>query len=85
MNTLSESAAKMRIDQTMKDPERFLARQIKSGRIRGRKIGRSWMMTDADIEFAIEAFANNLSAPVVAEEIPAGRPSTASMRRRRVA
>lgn len=79
----------MELGRFLKDPERFLARQVRAGRIRARKVGRSWLMTEADIEAAIEAFANTAPAPqlVVAETVlaPIGMPSTASLRRRRVA
>ena len=86
MHTLIEVAETMGLAKAMKGPERFLVRQILAGRIRARKIGRHWMMTNADIEFALEQFANDMAAapsPVVAAQ--AGQPSAASMRRRRSA
>lgn len=84
MNTLAEAAQVMQLGKAMKDPERFLARQLKAGRIRGRKIGRAWMLTDADIDYALEQFANTVvETPAPQPVQPAGAPSAASMRRRR--
>ena len=89
MRTLGEVAERMDLGKILKDPERFLARQARTGRIRARKIGRSWLMTDADIELAIESFSNNFEAPepqpAMAEPMVVGMPSSASLRRRRVA
>lgn len=86
MHTLAEVAETMSLGKAMKGPERFLVRQILAGRIRARKVGRSWMMTDADVAFALEQFANQLAAPKSpAEDAPVGAPSAASMRRRRIA
>lgn len=82
MKTLTEVAETMALGKVMKDPERYLVRQIKSGRIRARKVGRAWMMTDADIEFALEQFAESTPAP---RPVQSGMPSAASLRRRRVA
>ncbi|QWK51378.1 excise [Mycobacterium phage Stinson] len=36
--------------------ERWLTEQVRAGRIPGRKIGRSWRMTQADIDAALESF-----------------------------
>ncbi|QAX95586.1 excisionase [Mycobacterium phage Nibb] len=36
--------------------ERWLTEQVRAGRIPGRKIGRHWRMTDADIETALDSF-----------------------------
>lgn len=82
MKTLTEVAEAMHLAKVMRDPERYLVRQIKAGRIRGRKVGRTWMMTDADIDDALEAFANPAPAP---RPIQTGMPSAGSLRRRRVA
>lgn len=84
MKTLTEVAETMALGKVMKDPERYLVRQIKSGRIRARKVGRAWMMTDADIEFALDQFGARPPAPV-ADPDPTGQPSARSLRRRQVA
>jgi hypothetical protein len=89
MHTLGEVAERMDLARLFKDPERFLSRQIKAGRIRAYKVGRYWLMTDADIEAAIESFATAEApkpepAPTPAP-MPVGMPSSASLRRRRVA
>lgn len=86
LRTLGEASERLALADHLADPERFLARQLKAGKIRGRKIGRSWLMTDADIEAAIDAFANHTNtAPAPAEPTPAtvGMPSKGSLRRRR--
>jgi hypothetical protein len=88
LRTLGEVSELMQLGQTFKDPERFLARQARAGRIRARKVGRSWLMTEGDIEAAIESFANTTPAPEpVVEPVVStiGMPSSASLRRRRVA
>ena len=87
MHTLAEVAETMGLAKGLKGPERFLVRQILAGRIRARKVGRSWMMTDADVAFALEQFANELAAAPtsIPDGSPVGAPSAASMRRRRSA
>ena len=88
LSTLGQVAELMELGRIFKDPERFLAKQARAGRIRARKVGRSWLMTDADIEAAIEAFANTTPEPEpVVEPVVStiGMPSSASLRRRRVA
>lgn len=55
----------------LRDPERWVATQLKRKRFRGQKIGRVWFMTDADIAAAEEALYNrpeHLPEPV--EAIP---------------
>jgi len=83
MNTLAEVAETMQLAKVMKEPERFLTRQLKLGRIRGRKIGRTWMMTDADVAYALEQFANPAPEPNPEPVAPSGALSVGSMRRRR--
>ncbi|AHB79579.1 excise [Mycobacterium phage Validus] len=36
--------------------ERWLTEQVRAGRIPGRKVGRSWRMTQADIDAALSSF-----------------------------
>ena len=85
--TLAEVSDIIGLAKVMKEPERYLTRQIKAGKIRARRIGRHWLMTDADIEFALDRFANTVEPPEPAtqEPTPVGVPSLASMRRRRSA
>lgn len=66
----------------IKDPKQFLRRKIKAGQIRARKVGRTWVMTEADIEAALEVFANTTTESEVA---PAISLTAASLRRRRSA
>ncbi|AYR01114.1 excise [Mycobacterium phage LeMond] len=51
--------------------ERWLTEQVRAGRIPGRKIGRHWRMTEADIEAALDTF----------RVTPAGRKSVAPAER----
>ena len=57
MKYLDEVVAELRLGERMNEPERFLIRQIKSGRVKARKVGRNWMMTDSDIADMLEVFA----------------------------
>jgi hypothetical protein len=70
---------------SMKEPTRWLTRQIAAGRFTARKVGRQWRMTQADVDAALEVLANTVPAEtisVVSE--PVARPSKGSMRRRLV-
>jgi hypothetical protein len=88
-HTLSDVAVIIGITD-MARPELWLHRQIVSGKIRARRIGRQWRMTDDDITAALDAFANiparksPASSPEVvsAAIVPPVQPSAASMRRR---
>jgi len=68
---------------SMRDPQRWLTRQITSGRFTARKVGRSWRMTQADVDHALAVMANP-DRPNT-EPSPAGQPSVGSLRRRRIA
>jgi len=88
LHTLHEVATAWRLDETMRDPVRWLTSQILNGKFRGRKVGRHWLMTAADIEHNLERLANVTTEPAPAAqpaERPVGVPSLASMRRRRSA
>lgn len=89
LRTLGEVSERMELDRHLKDPERYLRGRIRAGQFRARKVGRSWLMTEADIEAAIDSLANtepiaDTPAPAPAPS-PVGQPSPASLRRRRVA
>lgn len=81
MNTLAEVAEQWRLGEQMRDPQRWLTRQIIAGRLRARKVGRVWMMTQADISENLDRLANATPR----REPSVGVPSLASMRRRRSA
>lgn len=78
MHPLSEVAEQWQLEH--KDPERWIATQIKRGVFRGRKFGRSWRMSDDDIAHAEQVVATGPSAPVSLESRRG--PSAASLRRR---
>lgn len=59
-------------DSGLGDPERWVVRQLRSGRFPGLKIGRNWLMTDADVE-AAQATLRNDPKPLPAPE-PAPQP-----------
>jgi len=63
---LAEVAAEWELHKWLKEPERWLTRQIKAGRIRARKVGPKWLMTDDDVAYALEVFANR-PAPAAAQ------------------
>lgn len=80
--SLPEVAAEMRLDEQMKDPVRWLTKQIKLGRIGAKKYGRSYRMNRAQIEAAA-----GVETPPAIEDRPEARParnglSLASQRRR---
>lgn len=83
MKTLTEVAEAMALAKVMREPERYLVRQIKSGKIRARKVGRTWMMTADDVDFALEQFANPAPARPQSEPTPPGMLSSRSLSRRR--
>lgn len=80
MKTIAAVCNELGLNTVMKEPERWLLRQITSGRITARKIGRTWMFTDEDVAHALEVFANRKTPPARTENI--GQPSRASIRRR---
>jgi hypothetical protein len=77
--SLAEVAEALGIDAEMKDPETWLMRQIRAGRIRARKIGRHWHMTDADIDAALDVFASTPEPPAADRGLSL---TPASLRRR---
>lgn len=84
--SLDAVAAELGLTDAMADPVRWLTRQIATGRIRARKIGRQWRMTRADIDGALEVWANTTApAPAAPKPIPARRGSSVSTLRRRAA
>jgi hypothetical protein len=76
-----DEVAEFLCGDSMKEPTRWLTRQITAGRFTARKVGRQWRMTQADLDAALEVMANPTPA-VAAVEPVAHRPSKASMRRR---
>jgi hypothetical protein len=78
--SLDEVATAMRLREQMKDPVRWLTKQIKTGRITARRVGRSWCMTQADVDAAVERWAS-APKPRVVEPVRIGL-SAASQRRR---
>lgn len=70
------------------NPVQWLTRNLAAGRFRGRKVGRQWAMTTADIEYMLDQLVN----VTVTERPPVGVPvvepaglSAGSLRRRRLA
>lgn len=83
--SLAEVAAALCGD-SMIEPERWVKRQIASGRFTARKVGRVWRMTQADLDHALAVLANRTTEPAEpadpAEPVVEIRPSAGSMRRR---
>lgn len=81
MKTLTEVAAEWRLTEQMSNPVLWLTRRIRSGQFRARRVGRRWMMTDADMAHNLDALTN-VSAPAPSVPDLVGVPSLASRRRR---
>lgn len=80
--SLTEVADKMRLGDEMRNPEVWLARKIRAGQFRARKIGHHWRMTESDIEFALAACAHGpQDRPVAA--VPASPVLSLTARSRR--
>ena len=58
MKTVAQVCSDWGLREVMRDPERWLAKQIKSGRVTARKIGRQWLFTAEDEVAALEVFAS---------------------------
>lgn len=67
---------------SMADPQKWVARQIRAGRFPARRVGRHWRMTAADLEAALEAIANRPSRPAAEPAAPGTAVSAAALRRR---
>ena len=83
MQTFSlDHAADLIVGDTMRDGRRWLVRQISAGRIPAVKAGRTYRMTQAQIERAVELLS---TAPTQAPAPVRLGPTAASLRRRRSA
>lgn len=80
--SLAEVARELRLYEHMKDPVRWLSSQIKSGRVPALKVGRSWRMTRAGIDAALEAWASPAPKAVTTPAAPIGTITSLSQRRR---
>ncbi len=95
LHSLPEVAAMWGLGAELKEPVRWLTRRITSGKMRARKIGRNWYMTDADLDYNLQRLANVVTAsppppetePTVApaSELPAPIGLSARSARRRMA
>ena len=85
LRTLSEVTERMELDRHLKDPERYLRERIRAGQFRARKVGRSWLMTEAAIESLANTETPRPEPTPTLTPMSHGMPSAASMRRRRVA
>jgi len=69
------------VDAGLAPSVRFLQMRLRSGAIPGRKVGRVWVMTDADVEAYLESVKND--APQRSNVVsPSFGLSAASARRR---
>ncbi|ODR07318.1 hypothetical protein BHQ21_09590 [Mycobacterium sherrisii] len=57
------------------DSERWLARRLNRGQIRGYRVGRVWRMTEAQVADLIERFTNSAKLPQI--DVPAEVPEPA--------
>jgi hypothetical protein len=51
------------------DSERWLRRRLNRGEISGYRVGREWMMTEADVEAFIAQRRNTQEAPAAAPQV----------------
>lgn len=84
LNRLDKVVTEWGIADDMIDPVVWLQKQIRSGRIQARKIGRHWYMTDADVEAALDVFASKPAKEEAPTE-PVRRGLSAASARRRTA
>lgn len=83
LHRLDVVVAEWGIGEDMVSPVKWLERQIRGGKVRARKIGRHWYMTDDDVRAALDVFASApADKPVEVPVGPRGGLSAASMRRR---
>ncbi|WP_236056434.1 hypothetical protein [Mycobacterium sp. SM1] len=52
----------------LQDPERWLRNRLRSRRIRGYRVGRTWRMTEADV---IDMIARHRNEPAPSKPAPA--------------
>lgn len=76
-----EEVAAMALPPDMKDGRRWLTRRLNSGQIRGYKIGRTWRMTQSDVEELI-AGQRNAVAPAPPPKEPEPDPYPGGLSRR---
>lgn len=60
--SLAEVAA-MVLPAEWRDAERWLARRLNRGEIKGYRVGRVWRMTEAQVDNLIERFTNSTDSP----------------------
>ncbi|MGU3651844.1 helix-turn-helix domain-containing protein [Mycolicibacterium sp. A43C] len=65
MRTLSAAEAAEQIGCS----QRWLLDQLRAGRFRGRKIGRSWRLTEDDVIFALDVCANRVVPVMEAQAV----------------
>lgn len=58
------------------DAERWLARRLNRGQIRGYRVGRIWRMTEDHVEDLIERFTNDADRPAITPPAPSSAPIT---------
>lgn len=58
------------------DGERWLARRLNRGQIRGYRVGRIWRMTADHVEDLIERFTNDAARPAITPPPPGSEPAT---------
>jgi hypothetical protein len=83
-HSLAEVAAN-HLPPEWKDGERWLARRLKRGELRGLRYGRTWTMRDQDIEFMEQLYLNGDQAeqPPEVQQQPACVADGLSARSRR--
>ncbi len=80
MHSLADVAAN-NLPPDWKDGARWLRTRLNRGEIYGTRYGRTWMMSDADIEYMVSKYRNTVQphpipADVVADNTPEVEPVT---------
>jgi hypothetical protein len=60
--SLAEVAAQV-LPAEWRDAERWLARRLNRGEIRGYRVGRVWRLTQAQVDELIERYSNDAAEP----------------------
>jgi hypothetical protein len=66
------------------DGKRWLTRRLNRKELRGRRFGRTWRMTDSDIEFMLEKLANFTDGEAQSPSVADGLSTRSARRLRRV-
>lgn len=85
LHTLSDVANQLGLHDALDAPVRWLSDQIRAKRLPAHKVGRAWMMTDAEIEATLAVLEHKPVAGSRTATAPRELSLTATSARRRTA